>query len=152
MKGAKMGLKLFSTIVLPEHLATGGFDHAAVHRAGRRLYVAHTINNALDVIDCATSRYDHSIPGLSGVAGALVSEERHRVFTSNRGENTVGIFAPGDEANLVKVPVGIRPNGLAYDPKRNLLLAANVGDPALPDSFTVSIVDVAQQRMVASVP
>jgi len=80
--------------------------------------VAHTINDALDVIDCANDCYHHSILNLIGVAGALVSDERNLVFTSNRGENTVGIFSPDDEASLVKVSVGVRPNGLSYDPIR----------------------------------
>ena len=89
-----MSLVHHTYIELPMHHKPGGFDHAAVHRASARLYVAHTANDALDVIDCATDRYLHSIPNLIGVAGALVSDERHLVFTSNRGENTVGIFAP----------------------------------------------------------
>jgi hypothetical protein len=42
------------------------------------------------------------------------------VFTSNRGENTVGIFAAGHEEALTKVTVGVKPNGLAYDPGRGL--------------------------------
>ena len=147
-----MALKHLRYIELPTNVKPGGFDHAAIHRASARLYVAHTINDALDVIDCVGDRYLHSIPSLTGVAGALVSDERNLVFTSNRGENTVGIFSPEDEAGLVKVGVGMRPNGLAYDPSRNLLLAANVGDPALPGSFTVSIVDLEQRAMVASVP
>jgi DNA-binding beta-propeller fold protein YncE len=83
---------------------------------------------------------------------ALASDERDLVFTSNRGENTIGIFAPDDEAHVVKVPVGVKPNGLSFDPRRGLLLAANVGDPALADSFTVSIVDVVQRSLIASIP
>jgi Uncharacterized conserved protein len=105
----------------------------------------------LDVIDCVHDRYLHSIPNLTGVAGALVSDERNLIFTSNRGENTVGIFAPDNEAGLAKVGVGIRPNGLAYDPDKDLLLASNVGDPDIPDSFTLSIVNVKERRMTASV-
>jgi DNA-binding beta-propeller fold protein YncE len=147
-----MTLKLMGYIDLPAHVKPGGFDHAAVHRQRGRLYVAHTINDAIDVIDCATDRYLHSIPNLTGVAGALVSDERDLVFTSNRGENTIGIFAPDDEAHVVKVPVGVKPNGLSFDPRRGLLLAANVGDPALADSFTVSIVDVVQRSLIASIP
>jgi DNA-binding beta-propeller fold protein YncE len=147
-----MALKLSGYVDLPEHVKPGGFDHAAVHRRSGRLYVAHTINDAIDVIDCAIDRYLHSISNLMGVAGALVSDERDLVFTSNRGENTIGIFAPGDEVNLVKVPVGVRPNGLSFDPQRGLLLAANVGDLAITNSFTVSVVDVVQQRMIASIP
>ena len=147
-----MSLKRLGFIPLPPHILPGGFDHAAVSRATGRLYVAHTVNDAIDVIDCTQDRYLHSISGLTGVAGALVSDKRNLIFTSNRGENTIGIFAPEDEAGLVRVAVGVRPNGLAYDPTRNLLVAANVGDSALPDSFTLSIVDVAQGVMIANIP
>jgi hypothetical protein len=77
--------------------ASGGFDHAAVHGRRGLLYVAHTANDAVDVIDCAANRYLRSIPGLGAVAGALVSEADDLVFTSNRGENTVGIFSAARE-------------------------------------------------------
>lgn len=139
-------------IDLPAHVQGGGFDHAAVHHVTGRLYVAHTSNDELDVIDCLQDQFLFSVPNLAGVAGALASDENYLVFTSNRGEDTVGIFSPKNEAALVKVPVGVRPNGLAYDPARNLLLAANVGNPAIADSFTVSLVDVKQQAMVANIP
>jgi len=138
-----MALEHVGYVDLPPHAKPGGFDHAAVHGGRGLLYVAHTANDAVDVIDCAAHTYLRSVPHLKAVAGALVSEEHDLVFTSNRGENTVGIFAPGEEARLTRVPVGIRPNGLAYDPQRNLLLAANVGDSDVPGSQTVSIVDVA---------
>jgi DNA-binding beta-propeller fold protein YncE len=147
-----MTLKYMGEVALPAHVQAGGFDHAAVHRRNGSLYVAHTVNDALDVIDCATDRYLHSIPKLTGVAGALVSDERDLVFTSNRGENTIGIFSPDHEANLVKVSVGVKPNGLSFDPQHGLLLAANVGDPAVAGSFTVSVVDVVKREMMASIP
>src|ERR1700730_9543073 len=146
-----MSLQLLGHIELPKNQKPGRFDHAAVHCASGRLYVAHTANDALDVIDCVHDRYLHSIPNLTAVAGALASEERNLVFTSNRGENTVGIFAADDEAGTAKVGVGIRPNGLAYDPGKDLLLAANVGDPDIRDSFTLSIVKVKERRMTTSV-
>ena len=145
-------MKLIKSIDLPEHAAQGGFDHAAVNAASSRLYVAHTSNDSIDVIDCASDQYLLSIPNLTGVAGALVSEERGLVFTSNRGEDTVGIFNVEDEQNITKVKVGVRPNGLSFDAKRGLLLAANVGNPDIPNSFTVSIVDVERREMVHSIP
>ena len=114
--------------------------------------MAHTANDAVDVIDCARQAYVSSISGLAAVAGVLVSEERDLAFTSNRGEDTVGIYAPGAEDSLTKVPVGIRPNGLAFDARRGILLAANVGDPAVRGSFTLSVVDVDQRRMRGAIP
>jgi len=147
-----MILEQMGEVVLPAHDKSGGFDHAGVHGRRGRLYVAHTANNALDVVDCATHAYLGSIRYLEGVAGALVSEEHDLVFTSNRAENTVGIFPPAHEEALVKVKVGVRPNGLAYDAGRRLLLAANVGDPARPGSFSVSVVDASARAMIADVP
>ncbi|WKZ35084.1 MAG: YncE family protein [Anaerolineales bacterium] len=147
-----MSLQLQGYIDMPEHQQDGGFDHAAVHLAKHLLYVAHTSNDALDVIDCASDRYLRSIPNLTGVAGALVSEERNLIFTSNRGEDTVSIFSPDDDAGATKISVGIRPNGLSFDPKRGHLLAANVGNPEIPNSFTVSIVDVERHEMIHSIP
>jgi DNA-binding beta-propeller fold protein YncE len=146
-----MSLTSLGEIPLPAHDGPGGFDHAAVHGPRRQLYVAHTANHALDVIDCAAGKYVRSIARLEAVAGALVSEEAGLVFTSNRGENTVGIFAPGHEDVLAKVAVGVKPNGLAYDPARGLLIAANVGEPSRPGSCTVSVVDVAARAMIADV-
>jgi hypothetical protein len=137
---------------LPPHAGPGGFDHAAVHRARGLLYVAHTANDAVDVVDCATNTYLRSIPHLPRVAGALVSETDDQVFTSNRGEDTVGIFSPSREVAVARVKVGVGPNGLAYDADRRLLLAANVGDPSRPGSFTVSMVDVRRQAVIASIP
>jgi DNA-binding beta-propeller fold protein YncE len=147
-----MSLQLKGYLFLPAHIKPGGFDHAAVHRASARLYVAHTANDSVDVIDCASDQYLHSVPNLTGVAGALVSDERDLIFTSNRGENTVSIFSSKNEAGATKVEVGIRPNGLAFDPRRNLLLAANVGDPDIPNSYTLSIVDVERREMISSIP
>jgi hypothetical protein len=50
-----MILEPVGEIPLPAHDRPGGFDHAAMHGRRRQLYVAHTANNALDVIDCDAS-------------------------------------------------------------------------------------------------
>jgi len=152
MKARRRGLRRIGDVDLPKHVKTGGFDHAAVHGRSGRIYVAHTANDAVDVIDGAAGKHVGSIPDLPAVAGALVSDEHDLVFTSNRGENTIGMFRPVDEPRVEKVRVGVRPNGLAYDPGRGRLLAANVGDPLQPRSFTVSIVDVAAKAMIADLP
>jgi len=144
-------MKKVGYINLPEHRGAGGFDHADVHSPSDRLYVAHTGNDALDVIDCVQDRYIDSIPGLTAVAGALVSEARDLVFTSNRGENTVSVFAPRAERDAFKIAVGVKPNGLAFDSARGILIAANVGDPSIPDSHSVSVVDIARRERVAEV-
>jgi DNA-binding beta-propeller fold protein YncE len=146
-----VALRHLGFVDLPPHTKDGGFDHAAVHEPTGRIYVAHTANDAVDVIDVEARRYVGSIQGLTTVAGALVAKP-DLVFTSNRGENTVGIFTTrGDSPRVDKVGVGIRPNGLAYDPGRARLLVAHVGDPAVPGSCTVSVVDVRARKRLADV-
>jgi DNA-binding beta-propeller fold protein YncE len=144
-------LRLAGYVDLPAHKGNGGFDHAAVHAASGHVYVAHTANDAVDVFDPVSARHLFSIPDLGAVAGVLVSEESQLLFSSNRGENTIGVFAPGADPEVLKIPVGMRPNGLAYDPVRRLLLAANVGDPAIAGSCTLSMVALDRRTMLADV-
>jgi DNA-binding beta-propeller fold protein YncE len=146
-----MALRLIGNIELPPNRSHGGFDHADVHQGTNRLYVAHTSNDAVDVIDTAQDRFIESISGFTAVAGALVSETRGLVFTSNRGENTVSVFASGAERESFKIKVGVKPNGLAFDPTRDILIAANVGDPSISDSHTASVVDIARRERIAEV-
>ncbi len=146
-----MALRLLGHIELPENRGKGGFDHADIHAPTDRLYVAHTSNDAIDVIDCAQDRYIESFPGFTAVAGALVSEARGLVFTSNRGEDTVSVFAPRAERDAYKIAVGVKPNGLAFDPTRGVLIAANIGDPAIAESHLVTVVDVARRERIADV-
>jgi DNA-binding beta-propeller fold protein YncE len=146
-----MALRLLGYIDLPAHRGAGGFDHADVYSPSDRLYVAHTSNDAIDVIDIARDQYIESMPGVTAVAGALVSEVRGLVFTSNRGENTVSVFSPHAERDAFKISVGVKPNGLAFDPVRGTLIAANVGDPSIPDSHSVSVVDLARRERIAEV-
>jgi DNA-binding beta-propeller fold protein YncE len=150
-----VGLQHLGLVDLPVHAKSGGFDHAAVHGPTGRLYVAHTANDAIDVIDLPARTYVASIGGLPAVAGALVDDPSGFVFTSNRGDDTVGIFTSGaasDSPSVEKIAVGRRPNGLAYAPGRHRLLVAHVGDPGESGSYTVSVVDVVSRRRIADVP
>jgi YVTN family beta-propeller protein len=146
-----MTLRLLGHIELPAHRSNGGFDHADIHSPTDRIYVAHTANDSIDVINCAQDRYVKSISGFTAVAGALVSEERGLVFATNRGENTVSVFSPGNERNAFKIGVGVKPNGVAFDSDRGLLVVANVGDPAISDSYTASVVNVERKERIAEI-
>jgi DNA-binding beta-propeller fold protein YncE len=62
------------------------------------------------------------------------------------------MFTPGAERDAAKITVGVKPNGLAFDPTRGVLIAANVGDPAIAGSFTLSVVDVGRKERIAEIP
>ncbi len=116
-----------------------------------RIYVAHTANDSIDVIDCAHDLYVESIAGFTAVAGTLVSEARGLVFTTNRGENTVSVFTTADERNGFKIGFGLKPNGVAFDESRGLVVVANAGDPAISDSYTASVVDFGRKERIAEI-
>ena len=105
----------------------------------------------MDVIDSHNDKYLRSIPDLPGVAGVLVSNEKDLVFTSNRGEKTVGLFPYGREGKLEKVKVGGFPNGLAFDPSSDTLLAANVSRQDDPAPITVSVVETRKKILAADI-
>ncbi len=145
-------LKHVGYIALPEHAGAGGFDHAAVDAASGHVYVAHTANASVDVVDPDAGKHLFSISDLPGVAGVVVSDTRQLVIASNRAENTIGVFATGPDPQVAKVAVGVRPNGLACDAVRGRLLVANVGDPAVPASPTLTVVELDGRTVLAEIP
>src|SRR5213594_1909984 len=146
-----MSLRLLGHIELPAHVKEGGFDHAAIHRETSRLYVAHTCNDSVDVVDSNSDRFIRSIHGLKGVAGVLVSDERGLLFTANRDEDTISILEAGRAEEMVRLFAGIRPNGLAFDLARGLFFFSNVGDPEGWNSSTISMVDVGQKAVIGTI-
>jgi DNA-binding beta-propeller fold protein YncE len=144
-------LQISGYVDLPEHEGSGGFDHAASHAQTGHVYVAHTANSAVDVFDPASRRHLFSVPQLPGVAGVLVSDAAQLIIASNRAENTVAIFPPGPNPDVFRVAVGVRPNGVAYDHGRRQILVANVGDPAIAGSHTLSLIRLDDRAMRAEI-
>jgi DNA-binding beta-propeller fold protein YncE len=135
--------------------AQPGFDHADVYRretpAASRLYVAHTGADRIEVIDCLSNSYLRFLSDVPGVAGILIDNEQDLLFSSDRGCARVSIYRCSDEALLGRIPVGDRPNSLAYDPTRRRLFVFNIGDPP-GVNCTVSVVAVDETRVIATIP
>ena len=131
-----------------------GFDHADVYRcqpSTARLYVAHTGADRIEVVDCVSNTYLHSLPRVPGVAGILIDSEQDFLFSSDRGCARASIYRCSDEALLGRVEVGHRPNGLAYDSARRHLFVFNIGDPP-GVNCTISVVKVDAMRVIATIP
>ena len=128
-----------------------GFDHADTYRAGRRMYVAHTGADRVDVLDCERRTFLRSLSDLPGVAGVLIDEADDLLVASDRAAARVSLFRCSDDQPLGQVQVGPHPNGLAYDSKRRRLYSFNLGEP-LGESCTASIVDVDSLQVTAELP
>lgn len=132
--------------------AKPGFDHADVFPRGRRMYVAHTGADRIEVLDCATRTHLGALPAkLPGVAGVLIDTEHNLLFSSDRAAARVSVFRCSDERLLGQVEVGPHPNGIAYDRTRRRLYSFNLGEP-LGEGCTASIVDIDSMRAIAELP
>src|SRR5256886_2486569 len=128
-RAAEVSLARVGFIAIPTG-AKPGFDHADVHRQRRRLYVAHTGADRIEVLDCNVRTYLGALPAeLPGVAGVLVDEAQELLFSSDRGAARVSVFRCSDEQLLGQVEVGPHPNGLAYDLKRRCPSSFNPREP-----------------------
>jgi DNA-binding beta-propeller fold protein YncE len=128
-----------------------GFDHADTYRGGRRMYVAHTGADRVEVLDCEMRTFLRSLPDLPGVAGVLVDEKHDLLLTSDRAAARVSVFRCSDEQLLGQVAVRPHPNGLAYDRRRRRLYAFNLGEP-LGQHCAASVVDLGSMRVLAELP
>ena len=81
-RDADMPLRHRGFIELPAHAKPGGFDHAAVHEPTGRIYVAHTANDAVDVIDIAAQKY---VSGARAI-GRASTPLRSRVWCWRRSD------------------------------------------------------------------
>ena len=132
--------------------AKPGFDHADVFADGRRMYVAHTGADRIEVLDCDTRTHLRALSvELPGVAGVLVDQDDDLLFSSDRAAARVSVFRCSDEQLQGQVEVGRHPNGLAYDRERQRLYSFNLGQP-LGENCTASIVELDSLRVLAELP
>jgi DNA-binding beta-propeller fold protein YncE len=121
-----MTLALRGTVPLPAH-GPGGFDHGDVLLSTGQVFVAHTANDTVEVIDGERLLLERTLTGCPEGSGVLCAQaEPSMVFAAARGQGFVQVLDPATGDELRRAPVGPRPNGLAWDPSRAQLLVADV--------------------------
>jgi len=132
--------------------AKPGFDHADIFLRERRIYVAHTGADRIDVLDCESRSYLRALPvELPGVAGVLIDQDDDLLFSSDRAAARVSVFRCSDEQLLGQVEVGPHPNGLAYDRAGRRLYSFNLGEP-LGEKCTASVFALESLAVIAELP
>ncbi len=139
-----MALLLRGFIDLPRH-PQGGFDHGDVHLPSGRVYVAHTAAGTIEVIDGDRCLHRATLPGCPEASGVLCAQDEGLVFAAARGDGRVLVIQAASDILLRQVPVGPKPNGLAWDSHRKCLLVADVGD------FSARLVDPVAGRLLTAV-
>ena len=84
-----MPLKTVGTIAIPG-AAGSEFDHAAFDAKSRRVFIAHTARDCIEVIDHDAGRHLATLPGFSGAAGAVADDGQ--VLVTNRGNASIALL------------------------------------------------------------
>jgi DNA-binding beta-propeller fold protein YncE len=123
-----VSLALRGHVALPAHVA-GGFDHGDVHLNSGRIFVAHTANGTIEVIDGERQALEQTVPGCPEGSGVLCAQgDGGLVFAAARGAGKVLVLDPLAYTLRSAITSGPKPNGLAWDSGRQHLLVADVED------------------------
>jgi hypothetical protein len=120
-----MPLKTIGIIEIPDGLGSD-FDHAAFDPKTRRVFIAHTARDCIEVIDHDAQKHVATLRGFPGVAGAVADDGD--ILTTNRGGATITWLDAATYAVKAVFPSGPRPNGAAIVKRKRIGIAACIGD------------------------
>jgi hypothetical protein len=120
-----MPLAARETIEIPNSLGTS-FDHGAFEPETRRVFIAHTARDCLEVVDADTNRHLATLQGFAGAAGVVAS--KGRVLVTNRGGAGLALVDARSLKTLRVLATGPRPNGAAFVRSLQVGVVACIGD------------------------
>ena len=127
--------------------ANSDFDHGAFDPKTRRVFVAHTALNRVEVIDHDTGRHMATLDGFPEAAGVVADEGQ--VLVTNRGSASLAcIDAKTLETQFVQ-PTAPRPNGVAIVSRLGLALVACIGNEAHGPELQSLTLDKSQRWSLA---
>ena len=129
----------------------GSWDYAAVDTAGKRLYVSHATE--VVVIDTGTGTVVGRIAAGPGVHGMAMVPALNRVYITNgRGANpdgslgNVSVVDAKTLETLSKVPTGLGPDAILYEPKHKEIYSFN------HSGKSVTTFDAASGKVSSTIP
>jgi DNA-binding beta-propeller fold protein YncE len=139
-----MPLKTIGTIAIPD-AAGSAFDHGAFDARSRRVFIAHTTRDCLEVIDHDKGKHIATLPGFSGAAGAVADDGQ--VLVTNRGSASVALLDATTLETRALFRTGGRPNGAVIVARSGLAIAACIGDDG--ETPTLQLFELSSQKHVS---
>src|SRR6266436_2436402 len=97
------------------------FDYLTIDYEDHYLLSAHLAAGILYVIDTRSNTVVKAIPGVPGAEGVEYVPGLKKVYTSNAGDNTIGVIDLKTMKVIKKLPTDSKPDGSAYaEPYRKL--------------------------------
>jgi hypothetical protein len=120
-----MSLMSAGTIEIPDSLGSS-FDHGAFEPESRRVFIAHTARDRLEVVDADTSQHFATLVGFPEAAGVAAGEGC--VVVTNRGSASLACVDAHTLETRIFLETGPRPNGVALVSPLHVAVAACIGD------------------------
>src|SRR5215467_15074858 len=114
---------------------------------GSRLYVGNSVADNVTVIDLHSLQVIGDIQVGPRVHGMAVQQDGKRLFSTSEGDNTLRIFDTSTGKLVSAIKLTGRPNQCAVTPDGKY-----VAVPIRENTGSVDIVDVAQQKVVKTLP
>jgi hypothetical protein len=139
-----MALKPIGTIEIP---AASSFDHGAFDAKTRRIFLAHTGRDCVEVIDHDARRHIATLPGFPEAAGVVADDGI--VLVTNRGAASLAWIDGRSFETRAVFKTSPRPNGVAVVPRQGLAIAACIGDEGGSPQLHALSLDGGQQHSLA---
>jgi hypothetical protein len=138
-------MKRLGVIEIPNAL-NSEFDHAAFDARTRRVFIAHTARDCIEVIDHDAQKHIATLPGFPGVAGAVADDGE--ILATNRGSASVAWLDGSSYKTRAVFKCGQRPNGAAIVKRDGLGIAACIGsDGERPSLHAFNLRDGSQHAI-----
>jgi len=118
-------LKAKGIVEIPD-CAGSQFDHGAFDPKTRRVFVAHTARDCVDVLNHDSGRHLATLQGFTEAAGVVAHDGR--VLVTNRGAASLAWLDARTLKTGGAIETGARPNGVAYVPHLDLAVVACIGN------------------------
>lgn len=141
-----MRLKYSICLWIPTALALAGSLPGPLYAQSARLYVGNSLADNVSVIDLNSLKVIGDIHVGPHVHGMAVQQDGKRLFSTSEGDNTLRVFDTSTNKLIGEIKLTGRPNQCAVTPDGKYV--------AIPirDRDSVDIVDVAQQKVVKTLP
>ena len=145
--------------------AANRIDYLSFDPLAHRLYVSLMGAGKLLVFDTAQNKPLKQLDGFQKTTGVLVVPQLHRVYASvpgggigpsltqglgmlglSNGHGAVAIVDTDTLHEIARLPGGVFPDGIAYDPKDNRIFVSDEMGAA------VTVIDAVANRMIARIP
>jgi hypothetical protein len=120
-----MSLTAAGTIEIPDSTDTA-FDHGAFEPETRRVFIAHTARNSLEVIEPDTNQHIATLRDFPEAAGVVA--DMGSVLVTNRGAASVAWVDARTLETRKVLNTGPRPNGVAIVSSLQVAIVASIGD------------------------